>query len=321
MTQQGWNFEKDRISDYSPREVVSLVKPLYNSVTEEKIKLLHHGSFNVYQIDDFIFRIPDKTLFNSKGYNLILDEVKKLEFLKKYLSVAIPNPVFISENPERPLVGYKKISGESLENIWPNIPKREKNFIANRIATFLNELHSSQIQIEYLKHFKGKMLTTNDIKKNFEDLLLKTKKIVFPLISHESRVFYKTIFEEFFEVLTKTKLISCVTHQDFDLSNILIDPDTFKLTGIIDFEDMSIGDPAYDLIFISQGEEFFKTLINNYTSAKDRTITSRIKFYYKRTSLPYFIYGIEHNLPEMVTYGKYLLEKRMNYSGFDILKY
>ena len=97
----------------------------------------------------------------------------------------------------------------------------------------------------------------------------------------------------------------------------MVDPESLKVTGIIDFEDLGIGDRAYDLIFINQGKSFFNNLLDNY-SYNDSSIRQRILFYHQRVALPYFLYGIEHNNQEMIEYGKYLLEKRKNYYVSEI---
>ena len=106
----------------------------------------------------------------------------------------------------------------------------------------------------------------------------------------------------------------CITHRDFDTSNILVDTKSGRITGIIDFEESGLGDPAYDLIFIGQGKSFFETILKNYLTERDDYLVQRTFFYYQRSGIPYLLYGIEHNLTDMIRYGKYILEKRMNIS-------
>lgn len=317
MIEREWNFENDRSSDFSISNAVSLIKPYYNNVSEAKLTFLHHGTFNVYEVDNYIFRIPDKTLYNIKGYEIIQKEIKKLHFLHNQFSFKIPNPVFVSDNPDYPLVGYEKVPGLALEKIWDKIPENMYSFIAKDIASFLNELHSKKILTTFLNDFNEKKLSDQDIKHSFETIFEKVKEKVYLIISEQSRLFLKDIFENFFSLFDKNTFIPCVTHQDFDVSNILVDPNSFRVTGIIDFEDMGIGDPAYDLVFIDQKKDFFKSLLINYTHI-DATIEQRILFYYQRIAIPYFLYGIENNVQEMIDYGHYLLQKRLNNKDLKI---
>ena len=155
MVENKWNYENDRGSDFTDETVVELIKPFYRQVNDENIKLIHHGTYNVFEIDDYIFRIPDKTLYNDKGYQLIHDEIKKLQFLRPRLSYLIPEPIFISDDPLKPLVGYRKIPGVSIEKIWAEIPEHNKLLLAKEIGHFLTEFHSVNLMQEYLKVFKS----------------------------------------------------------------------------------------------------------------------------------------------------------------------
>lgn len=311
MVEDQWNFENVRSSDFTDSTVVNLIKPYYEQVTEEKLKFVHHGSYNVYEVDDYVFRIPDRTLYNEKGYQLIHEELKKLEFLQPRLSQPIPQPIFISYEPLKPLVGYKKLPGVSVEKIWSRIPENNKLSLAKEISLFLNEFHSITMTQEYLMIFKEEPVTQDTIKTNYQKIYQQTREKIFPIIVREEQVFLQELFVNYFAEFEKGTFIPSLTHQDFDMSNILIDPESYKLTGIIDFEDMGIGDPAYDLIFISQGKEIFNTILDNYSNKKDDFLLKRIKFYYQRTAVPYLLYGIEHDLPDMITYGKYMLRRRL----------
>lgn len=310
MATDEWNFEDSRSSDFSISEVISLIKPFHNAVSEDKLKFLHHGTYNVYEVDDYIFRIPDKTLYNENGLNLILKENNKLEFLRKKLAHTIPQPIFISDDSKKPLVGYKKIPGISIEKIWEKIPEDKILVVAKEIGNFLTEFHSHKMTNEYIEFFELETENQDIVKNNYKKIYHQTKAKIFPLIDDNLQHFIEKIFTDYFTEFDKGTFSPCLTHQDFDTSNILIDPQTYKITGIIDFEDMAIGDPAYDLIFINQGKGFFETILNNYTNEKDDFLVERIKFYYQRTGVPYLLYGIDHNLPDMIKYGKYLLEKR-----------
>ena len=311
MDDNNWNFEETRQSDFSNSEIAGFIKPYYPSVKEEKLNLLHHGSFNVYEIDGFIFRIPDKTLFNKKGFDLIQRETKKLSFLKNKLKLKIPEPLFVSKSPELPIVGYNKIPGSSIEKIWDKIPANKKNSIAREIGIFLKQFHSQDLAEKFIREFKPNISSYLDIKDIYENIFNKTRELIYPLLKKELIDKIEQLFINYFNELNSKKFTVCLTHQDFDTSNILIDEETFEIIGIIDFEETDIGDPAYDLIFWNQGITFQESLLKTYNEKTDPYLEARILFYYKRSGIPYMLYGIENNLPDMITYGKFLLEKRI----------
>ena len=54
-------------------------------------------------------------------------------------------------------------------------------------------------------------------------------------------------------------------HGDLWFENILIDPGNGRLTGVLDFDTASIGDPAWDIATqLHFGPEFFRHVLNAY---------------------------------------------------------
>lgn len=56
-----------------------------------------------------------------------------------------------------------------------------------------------------------------------------------------------------------------VVHRDFDTSNIIVDPRNYDVMGVIDFEEVSVWDPAADLLFFGEGESFIEDLLTSYS--------------------------------------------------------
>lgn len=85
-----------------------------------------------------------------------------------------------------------------------------------------------------------------------------------------------------------------LTHADFGGDHILVDEHTGKITGVIDFGDIAIGDPAYD--FYQQrsyyGDEFLKKMLSDYTLPVDNRFYSRVDFYEKVKPFHRIIGGI-----------------------------
>ncbi len=84
-----------------------------------------------------------------------------------------------------------------------------------------------------------------------------------------------------------------------------------EITGIIDFEECSIYDPAYDLLFFDEGPEFLDTLLLKYDHSDDPSLYARMKFLYCRTCIEYLEFGIEHDRLGMIEAGKKMLKKNM----------
>jgi aminoglycoside phosphotransferase (APT) family kinase protein len=130
-------------------------------------------------------------------------------------------------------------------------------------------------------------------------------------LNNEQQKWLTNLFEEFLRNNDNFTFSPRITHNDFDTSNILIDPKKKKITGIIDFEDCRMGDPAADLLFFDEGSDFMDTLLDNYQFANQKSLRSRMKFYYCRTCAPYLVWGTTHNRSAMIEEGLHKIRKNM----------
>ena len=103
-------FEENRATDIHINEVLDALYGFFPDIEEKEVKFFYHGTYNVFEVkNQYIFRIPDKVFRNHRGIKLILDELKMLHHLQKYISVSIPEPIFVSIDPECPFMGYEKM--------------------------------------------------------------------------------------------------------------------------------------------------------------------------------------------------------------------
>jgi aminoglycoside 2''-phosphotransferase len=75
----------------------------------------------------------------------------------------------------------------------------------------------------------------------------------FPLLSCEARTHVVRVFEDMVNDPISFAYEPALVHSDIDDRNVLADPVTGDLTGVIDFGDAEIGNPAYDFAAASAG--------------------------------------------------------------------
>jgi len=81
-------------------------------------------------------------------------------------------------------------------------------------------------------------------------------------------------------------------HGDFGTSNILYDPVTLQITGIIDFTLCGLGDPAQDVgAVMSLGENFTPHFLHYYPEMK--ATLARVKFIRSTYALQQALYALE----------------------------
>lgn len=307
-------FEENRATDISLEEVIESLYDFFPDIEENNIKFFYHGTYNVFEVKNrYIFRIPDKVFRNQNGVNLVQNEVKMLQQIQNHVSITIPNILYISLDPDCPLMGYEKINGISLSQCYYKTSKREKLQIAEEISIFLSELHSDELLNEVKRNrLIDTTFSCESYREKWENYYKKIQVSVFDSLNSTQKRWITNLFNTFFNGKENFNFKYTIIHGDFDITNILIDPKSLKLTGIIDFEESRIYDPAYDFLFYDEGNDFLKEILSNYKGEIDNNFEKRMKFLYGSSCLAYIEFGMEHNFPDMVEAGFQLLKIRMN---------
>lgn len=272
---------------------IEKIKQVYPNLLIEDFYPNEIGQNNdVLIINNFlVFRFPKY----QKGILQLKRETEILEQIKNLVSIPIPEPIYRSFEelvPGKVFTGYSLIEGvplwkDSLEKIKSDELKKG---IALQLVDFLIEIHSiSEARA------KGVLkLEDNNPREEMSKLFDKIQNKLFPYIRKEAQNEITQSFKTFLNgkgLDLKTTLI----HGDFGASNILWNPETSRISGIIDFGGSSLGDPAYDFagILSSYGEDFFNMCINLYPDGNE--ISERVKFYKSTFALQEALHGIENN--------------------------
>ncbi len=86
------------------------------------------------------------------------------------------------------------------------------------------------------------------------------------------------------------------SHNDLGIEHVLVDPTSFDVTGIIDWGDAAIVDPAYDfgLIYRDLGPEALEAALGSYRLDGDAgRIREQARFYGRCSVLEDLEYGTE----------------------------
>lgn len=106
----------------------------------------------------------------------------------------------------------------------------------------------------------------------------------------------EVFFKDFLDT-NDSNLDPVIIHSDFTSDHILIDK-SGKLTGIIDFGDLAIGDRAFDFagLYADYGKDFTEKVLDAYEGRIDPSFMARIEnFYMKQVPLHGFLHGIQTN--------------------------
>jgi aminoglycoside 2''-phosphotransferase len=239
---------------------------------------------------EYVFRFPKYEETEKRLRN----EIAFLPILRRHPSTQVPHYEFIWKGGgkyPRWFGGYRKISGVTVQSL----PFRKDwvRPLAAQIASFLKELHKIR--------FRGDRL--NDLPKYspedwFRSLRLqyrKVRRIVYPLfgpgLRARSEEFWQSLLSEFRDANFEPTLI----HGDLGTENILFDPASVKLTGILDWGYMQISDPTLEFahLFMHKAELGEEVLKQYGTEGSD--FKKRIQWYVDSEPFYDIMWGVSHH--------------------------
>ncbi|HZG14922.1 MAG TPA: aminoglycoside phosphotransferase family protein [Candidatus Bathyarchaeia archaeon] len=267
------------------------IRRYYPDLSLTQMERIGSGQNNViWQIgSDLIFRFPKY----EKGIEQLRLEVKLLDCIAKHVSLKVPLPIyhaFDTDHETYAFMGYAKIEGEPLTtDRFHRIGNKDaRRRIADQLGGFLMKLHSIDSS-SCLYDMDTRYAPLEAWKALYDRIRAK----LYPFMTVKARTWTDSHFTNFLS-LQKAEITPSIIHGDFGTSNILYDPLSNQITGIIDFGSAGIGDPAVDYaaLLASYGDGFLRLLEEHYPNI--RNMMERVVFYKGTFALQEALFGLEH---------------------------
>ncbi len=295
-------FEENNPPDIEESVVREAIQRCFPQIPNPRARFFYHGTYNVYIVEkEYLFRFPSTILPIAEQQKLVRREATLLERLQSHLAYEIPVPEFVDVESDHPFMGYKMIRGVSLSRHFDVAATKHKRSLGAQVGTFLSQLHA--VDGTALDLGEDGTYRPEESQSEFKDVFARVQDIIFPQLSKQEREWAEDLFQDFLDSDENFEFEPVLIHGDFDMSNILVDPKNYIITGIIDFEETRVYDPAADFIFLSEGVEFLTSLLHAYTGRIDPRLGQRIIFRLGRQPFIYILWGTEHSLETMVAYG------------------
>lgn len=225
-----------------PPLALELIQEQFPHLFPKRIRLLGAGWDNTAFVvnEDLIFRFPRREI----ALPLLEAEWCALPKLAPRLSLPVPLPEWRGIPTTRfpwPFIGYKMLEGTTA--CHANLSEEERDSLAEPIALFLRDLHATPRELLENCSIPGDNRSRIDwkvivpkVRKNIEEM---TKLNLF-----ENRDFLDSLVNSLQDL--REPVSSVVVHGDFYVRHLLINQ-AHHLSGIIDWGDIHLGDPAIDL--------------------------------------------------------------------------
>ena len=267
---------------------IDAIQAAYPEFVVETAVFNEEGQYNHVLLvnDTTIFRFPRF----ADGVEQLALETKILTAVQPYLPLPVPNPIYSQfQNPEigQAFMGYHLIPGEPL--LPPALAKiADKTVVAAQIARFLQALHTIPI-----RELIDEPLPVSDTKEEWWDVYGRIQTKLFPYMRLDACKSIAHHFESVLEDPTQYQFEPVLRHGDFGTGNLLHNPVTQQMSGIIDFGFTVLGDPAFDVAgLLTYGEPFVQEVAAHYPAVHD--FWPRIWFYKGTFALFEALYGIEN---------------------------
>jgi aminoglycoside 2''-phosphotransferase len=198
-------------------------------------------------------------------------------------------------------VGYRKLGGVALED--ESITPEQLAALAPTLAAFLSELHSFPIVQAVQAGIKEH--TPSQWRERYQEGYTDLQERVFPLLDVELRAQLERLWENFLDDRAIFTFQPVLIHSDLGCEHIFCDPLRGVLTGVIDWGDATIGDPALDFVGLhhGRGQEFTERVLAHYQCTVDAAFWRRMGFYLRYGPFSELLYGAYSGSEKFIAQG------------------
>lgn len=259
------DYEFSKGKPYSLAEAGPIIALSQPRLEVDSLEFIGHGMAScAYLVNHrYVFRLPK----NKEASESLSREVCLLPQLKQHIQISIPDIEFIipeSSTFGKVGVGYKAIEGEPLsESCWQALKAEQRQLLVQDFARFLCDLHSFPVESTSCA------LKTEHSKQTYSKYQNYFQEKLFPYLSKAEQKTVDNLFDQYLSDEENFRYQPSLVHGDISPDHILIDPVSGHLRGIIDFGDLKIADPDWDLIYLH--EDFDKDFADRLLACKVTT--------------------------------------------------
>lgn len=263
---------------------VEQIRVVYPELDIRSSELLTNGgqfSIILFVNETLVFRFPrSEPVARSMSRELTI-----LAALQGRTTLPIPKPIYQQVVDGLPaFMGYPLIRGEPVQaDTFASVAEAVLKHVAEQIVGFLRELHSTPLD--------RLDLPEDETRDDWARMAQEFRDKLYPFMRADAQAQVTATFEQALNNPRLWDYRPVLRHGDFGTRNILYDPQTLTITGVIDFGMSGIGDPAQDVVAIwSLGKRFMEHFFTLYPEMLQTV--ERMKFIRSTYALQQALYAL-----------------------------
>ena len=231
-------------------------------------------TFIAFQVGDYVARLPR----HDHAAGCLRREACFLPRIAADLPLDVPRPTIISRSTAQlpPFALHRRVAGqELLLDRWLALPRAQQQSFARGVGSFLRALHSIPIET-----IAGCDVEHTDPRIQVAGLRENAREQLMPVLTAPAQSALDAAFDRYTSGDPEWNYTPAMIHCDVGPSHVLYDPDRAALTGVIDFGDVVIGDPARDFIFFREdwNADFLDLALETYELEPRTPLLRRIEY-------------------------------------------
>lgn len=257
----------------------------------------------------FTFVVDERWVFRFARTEAVAEqdriEQRVLPLVESSVNFLVPRFDFKGSLNGLPYVGYQLLPGRPLES--GDVPGLVE---LSALGELVFELHS--IDVSAATALLGDGGAAGTWEARYRDLRTRAGDVLADVLDEGQLDAVEAAFDRFF--VSSFRFDPVVVHGDLGSGHILVD-ETTGLVGLLDFEAVTIGDPAIDFVgfIITLGPELCQRVINSYPGVVDDGFWERVLGYWWIGSLHAVLHGVSTNDKSVTESGIVGLERRLSH--------
>jgi len=204
----------------------------------------------------------------------------------------------------QPFVAYRKLPGRALDAALRGTVDAPS--LGAALGSFLAALHA--FPVPRATRFTRADPESQGWLEQQEELRERSAREVYPLLEPDERTRADRVFEEYFSSVDDISL--ALVHGDLGPDHVLCS--THTVTGVIDWSDATIGDPAIDLAWPTHAtpREFAEALLEAY-GPDSAGPSERSPYYYRVAHLHEVLHALDHDDAALLEHGLRAFRERL----------